>query len=170
MRRRGVPKWGMFHMREHSGGGPLCDIGVHVLDALLWIMGNPKVTAASGAAYLKIANQDEGLKMSLADSGAPVGVFDPRPYDPHEFDVEDMAAGFLRLENGATISITASWAANVPEGVGGTFILGTLGGLRLRPLTLVRNIGSYQGEGLVPSLFSLSGVTLFDYDNTGVQP
>jgi predicted dehydrogenase len=144
MRRRGVPTWGMFHMKEHSGGGPLCDIGVHVLDALLWIMGNPKVTAASGAAYLKIANQDEGLKMSLADSGAPIGVFDPRPYDSHEFDVEDMAAGFLRLENGATISIRASWAANVPEGVGGTFILGTRGGLRLRPLTLVRNMGSYQ--------------------------
>ena len=48
-RRRGVPTWGRFHMKEASGGGPLYDIGVHALDALLWIMGNPKVVAASGA-------------------------------------------------------------------------------------------------------------------------
>lgn len=144
MRRRGVPKWGKFHMKEHSGGGPLYDLGVHALDALLWIMGNPRVVAASGATYAKLANRDEGLVTSLADSGAPVGVFTPRPYDPHEFDVEDMAVGFIRLDDNASVSLKVSWAANVPEGVGGTMILGTEGGLRLTPLTLVRNMGSYQ--------------------------
>ena len=144
MRRRGVPRWGKFHMKEHSGGGPLYDLGVHALDALLWIMGNPRVVAASGVTYTKLANRDEGLIASLADSGAPVGVFTPRPYDRREFDVEDMAVGFIRLEDGATVSIKVSWAANVPEGMGGTMILGTEGGLRLRPLILVRNMGSYQ--------------------------
>ncbi len=146
LRRRGVPTWGRFHMQGDSGGGPLCDLGVHALDALLWIMGNPKVLAASGATYTKIANQDEGLIESLADSGAPVGVFAPRTYEPEEYDVEDMAAGFLRLENGATISIKVSWAANVPEGTGGTLILGTQGGLRLDPLTLVSTMGRYQAD------------------------
>jgi predicted dehydrogenase len=71
-------------------------------------------------------------------------VFEPRPYDRREYDVEDMAVGFLRLENGATISVKASWAANVPAGVGGTIVLGTEGGLRLHPLTLVKNMGGYQ--------------------------
>jgi predicted dehydrogenase len=144
LRRRGVPTWGHFHMAEASGGGALYDIGVHALDLLLWIMGNPRVIAASGATYTKLADRDEGLVTSLADSGAPVGVFDPRPYDSAEFDVEDMGAGFLRLENGVTVSIKASWAANVPEGTGDTLILGTRGGLRLRPLTLITNMGSYQ--------------------------
>jgi predicted dehydrogenase len=144
LRRRGVPKWGMFHMKEHNAGGPIYDLGVHALDSLLWIMGNPKVVAVSGQVYTKLANQDEGLKTSLADSGAPLGVFDVRPYDYREFDVEDMAAGFLRLENGVTVSIKASWAANIPEGMGGTFILGTKGGLRLSPLTYVSNMASYQ--------------------------
>jgi len=144
LRRRGVPTWGLFHMKEHSGGGALYDIGVHALDLLLWIIGNPRVIAASGQTYTKLANRAEGLVTSLADSGAPVGVFTPRPYDYREFDVEDMAAGFLRLENQITITIRASWAANVPEGMGGTVILGTEGGLRLDPLTLVRNMGSYQ--------------------------
>jgi predicted dehydrogenase len=144
MRRRGVPTWGMFHMKEHNAGGPIYDLSVHMLDALLWIMGNPKVIAVSGMTYTKLANRDEGLITSLADSGAPIGVFNPRPYDYREFDVEDMAAGFLRLENGATVSVKSSWAANVPPGMGGTMILGTEGGLKLRPLTLVRNMGSYQ--------------------------
>ena len=143
LRRRGVPQWGMFHMKEHNAGGPVYDLSVHTLDSLLWIMGNPRVVAVSGQTYTKLADRDEGLAISLADSGAPLGVFDARPYDVGEFDVEDFAAGFLRLEGGVTISIRASWAANVPEGMGGTFVLGTAGGLRLDPLTLVRNMGRY---------------------------
>jgi predicted dehydrogenase len=144
LRRRGVPTWGRFHLKADSGGGPLFDIGVHALDTLLWIMGNPAVVAANGACYTKLANRDEGLITSLADSGAPVGVYDPRPFDPREFDVEDLGAGFLRLEGGATITLKASWAANVPPGTGGTLVLGTRGGLRLNPLALVTNMGRYQ--------------------------
>lgn len=146
LRRRGVPTWGRFHIKGDSAGGPLCDLGVHALDALLWIMGSPRVVAASGAAYTEIANRDEGLVESLADSGAPVGVFDPRPYSAGEFDVEDMAAGFLRLETGATISLKASWAANIPDGTGGTYILGNKAGLKLNPLTLIGTLGRYQAD------------------------
>jgi len=148
MRRRGVPTWGRFHMKKHSDGGPLWDIGVHMLDSLLWVMGNPRVLAASGMTYTKLANRDEGLATSLADSGAPIGVFTPRAYDYREFDVEDMAVGLLRLEGDATIAMKISWAANVPEGAGGTLILGTQGGLQLDPnlrwLKLVKNLGRYQ--------------------------
>jgi len=143
LRRRGVPTWGVFHMKEQSGGGPIYDLGVHALDSLLWIMGNPRVVAVSGMTYAKLANCDEGLVTSLADSGAPLGVFDPRPYNYREFNVEDMAVGFMRLENAATVCIRVSWAANVPEGMGATVILGTRGGLLLRPLTLITTMGRY---------------------------
>ena len=146
LRRRGVPTWGRFHLKADSGGGPLFDIGVHTLDTLLWIMGNPAVIAASGACYTKLANRDEGLVTSLAESGAPVGVYDPRPFTPDEFDVEDLGIGFLRLETGATITLKASWAANVPPGTGGTLLLGVKGGLRLNPLTLITNLGRYQAD------------------------
>jgi predicted dehydrogenase len=144
LRRRGVPMWGRFHMRAHSGGGPLYDIGVHALDLLLWIMGNPRVVRASGATYTKVANRGEQVATALVDSGAPVGVHDPRHYDPGEFDVEDLGAGLLRLENGGTISIRVSWAANVVDGTGETFLLGTTGGLYLHPLRLIRNLAGYQ--------------------------
>ena len=64
MRRRGVPKWGQFHMKEHSAGGTLLDTGVHAIDLLYWLMGNPKVVAVSSATYTKIGNRDEGIVTS----------------------------------------------------------------------------------------------------------
>ena len=144
MRRRGIPTWGQFHIKKHSGAGPVYDLGVHMIDLLFWLMGNPKVVAVSSMTYTKFGNRDEGLATSLADSGAPLGVLTPRKYDYHEFDVEDMAAGFIRMENQATVAFKTSWAANVPQNMGYTMILGTEGGLVLDPLTLVTNMGSYQ--------------------------
>lgn len=144
LRRRGIPTWGQFHMKEHSAGGPIYDLGVHAIDLLFWLMGSPKVVAVSGAAYTKIGNRDEGLATSLADSGAPMGVLTPRPYDYRDFNVEDMAAGFIRLEGGAVVAFKTSWAANIPQNTGNTTILGTAGGLVLEPLTLVTNMGRYQ--------------------------
>jgi predicted dehydrogenase len=144
MRRRGIPTWGQFHMKEHSGGGPIYDLGVHFVDLLYWIIGSPKVRAVSAMTYTKFGNRDEGLATSLAESGAPLGVLTPRPYDHNEFDVEDMAAAFVRLEGDATVAFKTSWAANIPENTGHTMILGTEGGLVLDPLTLVTNMGRYQ--------------------------
>jgi predicted dehydrogenase len=144
MRRRGIPTWGQFHMKQHSGGGPVYDLGVHAIDLLYWLMGSPKVLAVSGQTYTKLGNRDEKLATSLAESGAPLGVLTPRKYESREFDVEDMAAGFIRLEGGATVAFKTSWAANIPANTGQSMILGTEGGLVLDPLTLVTNMGSYQ--------------------------
>jgi predicted dehydrogenase len=148
-RRRGIPKWGVFHMKEHNAGGPVYDLGVHVLDLLIWVMGNPKVTAVSGMTYTKFGNIDENLVTSLADSGAPSGVITPRPYDYREFDVEDFAACIFRLENDATIVLRTSWAANVPDPVSAnrTFILGTKAGLQLQPeFQLIANMDRFQAD------------------------
>ena len=57
-----------------------------------------------------------------------------------------MAAGFLRLEGGATMAVKTSWAANIPENMGGNMILGTEGGLNFDPLVLSKNVGSYQAN------------------------
>ncbi len=148
LRRRGVPRHGLFHIRAHSGGGVLYDMGTHVLDTVLWVMGNPAVVAASGMTYNKLAVRDEGLLTSTVEGGAFAGVFDPRPYDIREFDVDDMAAAFLRLENGGTISMQVSWAANLPDSAGGVWIVGTEGGVQFDPrfpeLKLIKNMGRYQ--------------------------
>ena len=146
LRRRGTPQWGQFHIKSASGGGPIYDLGVHMLDRLLWIMGNPRVIAVSAATYAKLANQERQLETSLAASGAPIGVYDPRPFSRSEFDVEDMAAAFIRLESGATIAFKTSWAVNLPDGYGDTVLAGTQAGLRLDPLTLFGGVGDYQAD------------------------
>ena len=49
-RRRGIPGFGgWFTTKSLSGGGALIDIGVHLLDLALYLMGFPKPVAVSGA-------------------------------------------------------------------------------------------------------------------------
>ena len=48
IRRSGLPVAPTFVYKNRSGGGPCIDIGVHVLDLTLWLMGHPKPVAVSG--------------------------------------------------------------------------------------------------------------------------
>jgi predicted dehydrogenase len=146
MRRRGVPTWGQFHVKASSGGGPVYDLGVHALDLLFWVMGSPRVTAVSALAWTVFGNRREGLLTDLADGGAPLGAVAQRPFDPRDFDVEDMAAALIRMEGGAAAALKTSWAANIPQNTSSTMILGSAGGLTLDPPTLVANEGRYLAD------------------------
>lgn len=116
VRRRGVPQWGFFHMKEYNVGGPFCDLGVHELDFLMWVLGNPAVKTVSGSCWSKIANTDENLQTSAVQSGALAGSgITTRPYDWKEYSVEDMCTGIIRFENDLTINFNTSWAVNLPE-------------------------------------------------------
>jgi predicted dehydrogenase len=128
LRRRGIPGWGVFHMKRYSGGGPLIDIGVHGLDLVLWLMGNPEPVAVSGVTYQKFGKRQD------------VAVTWAGQWNRDEFDVEDMAVGLIRLENEASIVLRMSWAANVEDDLSFTRVLGTEGGLRSPPLTLYREL------------------------------
>jgi predicted dehydrogenase len=152
IRRRGIPTWGLFHIKEHNLGGSFCDLGVHALDCVTWLLDNPRISAVSGKAYTKIANRDEGLITSLADSGAPLGAFTPRPYDYREFSVEDFASCLIRYESGLTIAIKIAWAMNLADSGGIRIrIAGTKAGAELNPTRYFINQGSYQSE-LVPKV------------------
>jgi len=147
IRRRGIPKWGVFHIKEHNAGGPVYDLGVHAIDMLFWVMGSPKAVAVSGQTVLKFGNKDEDLATSLFDSGADAGLlFEPLPYDYRDFDVEDFASGYIRMENGAVVVLRTSWAANIQQGAGSSFILGTAGGINFDPFTYVANQDRYMVE------------------------
>jgi predicted dehydrogenase len=96
LRRSAAPTRPGFILKQHSGGGPCIDIGVHILDLTLWMMGHPKPVAVSGITQAKLAHQ----KGAFSNWGGPI---------PKEFDVEDFAAAFVRFENGATMVIEVSW-------------------------------------------------------------
>ena len=104
-RRRGIPgKGGWFTTKAQSGGGPLIDLGVHMIDLAMWLMGNPKPVAVSGCTYCKFANSEaaDSIHSKHGDKVAD-GIF----------DVEDLAMGFIRFENGASMQIEFSWASNI---------------------------------------------------------
>lgn len=112
VRRRGIPTWGTFHINKISCGGAFVDIGVHMLDALIWLMGNPKIKSVSG---ITMQNHKSEIG-SLKGSGALTGeVHNKRPFDPEEMDVEDFACGMLSFENSAKVSFKVAWASNMPE-------------------------------------------------------
>jgi predicted dehydrogenase len=125
IRRRGIPSWGVFTDKEKQGGGPLIDMGVHILDCAMWLIGHPKPVAASGAAYTKFGNRP-GL----------VGKWGP--WDHTNFTVEDFAAGFVRFDNGATLTIESSFASNIEKDALNLSILGTEGGCQFDPLRIFR--------------------------------
>ncbi|OUS69349.1 oxidoreductase [Paenibacillus sp. MY03] len=124
IRRRGIPgKGGWFTTKELSGGGPLIDLGVHFIDLAMWIMGNPKPVSVTGAKYTKFAND------TIADSVH--SSFGDRQEDG-TFDVEDLATGFIRFDNGATLQIEFSWASNIGEEMNFVELRGTKAGASLR--------------------------------------
>ena len=125
LRRRGIPGWGKFHIKRESLGGPLIDIGVHVIDLCMWLMGFPKPVAASGKVYRKFGDRKD---LCNAEWG--------EPYPPKEFDVEDYATAYIRLANGATLILEVSWAANIGKERNGVQILGDKAGISTHPPAL----------------------------------
>lgn len=121
MRRAGIPGWGgWFTNMAMSGGGPLIDIGVHMLDLSLYLMGNPKPVSVVGSTYTKFGNTDQFQARAM-------GVANPNIV----FDVEDLAAAFIRLDNGATLTLDVSWAANIEKETVFVNLMGTKGGVSL---------------------------------------
>jgi len=107
-RRRGIPGLGgWFTTRAKSGGGPLIDLGVHVIDQALWLCGFPQAQRASGAAYATFGPRMRDYVYEEMWAGPP-------RYDG-VFDVEDHATALVRCEGGLTIEVNVTWAGNIPD-------------------------------------------------------
>lgn len=106
-RRRGIPgKGGWFTTKEQSGGGPLIDLGVHMIDLAIWLMGNPKPVSVTGSTFTKFANSDVSDSEHSAYGDK---------MENGTFDVEDLSMGFIKFDNGACMQIEFSWASNIEK-------------------------------------------------------
>ena len=100
LRRAGIPMLGSwFTNPELAGGGPLADIGVHVLDYSLHLLGEPKVISVTASTYSELGPRGRGGNARYSAMKAE-----------HKFEVEDFASAFLRLEGGGTLILEAGWA------------------------------------------------------------
>lgn len=102
LRRRLLPSAPTFTERRLSGGGPVFDIGVHVLDLACWLMGSPEPASVTAFVDTRLAHRPD-VTGSWGD------------WDRQRFDVEDFAAGFVRFANGAALTLETSWLAFQPE-------------------------------------------------------
>jgi predicted dehydrogenase len=128
LRRSGIPRIGSwFTQRKFAGGGCTYDIGVHVLDQTLYLMGEFTAVTVSGQTFAKFGPR------GLGDGNWGLGEIDPRK----PFDVEDASVAFIRLKSGRTVQLETSWAVHQPEpDIGGTQLFGTEAGATTNPLQL----------------------------------
>jgi predicted dehydrogenase len=124
LRRRGIPSWGVFGDREKQGGGPLIDIGVHMLYAAMYVIGFPRPKAVSGVTFCKFGRCEPGV--------APWG-----PWDHEGFTVEDYAAALVRMEDGTALSVESAFCVN-NEGGMNFWVMGDRGGAQFNPLKVYR--------------------------------
>lgn len=118
MRRALLPIAPGFIDEKLSGGGPCMDIGVHALDLCLWLMGFPKPVRVTGTAKVNFAKGH-----SIPDAWGE--------WDRKRFSVEDFAAGFVHFDNGATMTLEASWLGHQVEAEDMSCqLFGTKGGVK----------------------------------------
>lgn len=111
-RRENLVDKSWFSRKEISGGGVFMDLGVQMLDVGLWLMRNERVASVKASLYNKI-------------TGLPV---------------EDSAAVFLCLENGATLTIEVSWTLLSEKDFFYTNLFGTQGAALLNPLRIHKDL------------------------------
>jgi predicted dehydrogenase len=126
MRRRGIPGMGSWFInKEMAGGGPLLDVGIHVLDMALYLMNEPRVVTVSASTHANL-----GLRADASYS-SPSG---RKKYQiGSAYEVEDLATAFLRLADGTTLLLEASWAVHSSaEDDFGVILYGTEGGAEIK--------------------------------------
>ena len=121
VRRHGNPG-GWFGDKARSGGGPIIDLGVHVIDLTRYLMGNPKPVSV----YAVASNRLGDRKFIKTGPGWV-------PEDAKEDDVctvEDFATALIRYDNGACTYLETSYDIN-GEDIGKKQLFGTKGGMDL---------------------------------------
>jgi predicted dehydrogenase len=98
--------------KERSGGGVFLDLGIHMLDLALWLLGNPPVESVTASAY-HLAPKSE---------------------------VEDSAAAFIKVRGGATIMVEVSWTLLYDKDFTYVNFFGDNGAALLNPLRILKEL------------------------------
>lgn len=152
LRRHGAPG-GWFIDKKRSGGGPLIDLGVHIIDLMCYILGddvNP--VSVYAATFNKLGNRPE-----LRDSVSYVASRADK--DVVDCDIEDLAIAMIRFSNGTVLSVEVSFELNqAMDDDTSIEIFGSKGGARVeKEMTLCSVV-----EGRLANI-KLSTDNVFDF-------
>ena len=164
-RRRGIPTpFGTTFIEDKTAGlGALGDIGCYALDVVMNGLGYPKPLTVTG--YKSAFFGTDPNYSNYVATG--------HPEYAKLFEVDDFAAGFVRLEGDIILDFRIAWAMNI-DTCGDTIVLGTKGGLRIPStecwngtiggdLILYHEVAGKQVQTTIPQIFPKAGApTNFD--------
>ncbi len=102
-----------FVQKRNASGGALYDMGVYHIGQILHLLGNPEPLRIAGQTYQEIP-------------------MDPARREASGYDVEELGIGLVRFADGLTLDIKEAWAIHLDD-FGGSYIVGSAGGIRLEP-------------------------------------
>lgn len=121
LRRHGAPG-GWFNNKKMSAGGPVIDLGVHVIDFTRYLMGRPQVKSVFASVEDKLGNRTH-LKTD-------VGWKPDNANDKDIYDVEDFGVALIKYENGQTTLLETSYSLNGEDSIS-KIVYGTKGGMNM---------------------------------------
>lgn len=121
LRRHGAPG-GWFVDKSRSAGGPVIDLGVHVIDLTRYLMGRPKALSVFASVEDRLKFRPY-LKNSVGWMPAGASMQD-------KYDVEDFAVAMIKYEGGKTTLLETSYSLN-GEPVTKKELFGTKGGVNM---------------------------------------
>lgn len=132
----------------------MIDLGVHVIDLTRYLLGNPKPVSVYGATFYKMGDRRELKDKKGYVASSATG--------QEEFNVEDLASAMIRFDNGAVVSVEASYSLNIKEDEGKIELFGTKAGAKLDQSRCLSAIGrsftcvGASHSGNAPAYFSIS--------------
>ncbi|MDV2684262.1 Gfo/Idh/MocA family oxidoreductase [Alkalihalophilus lindianensis] len=123
LRRIGNPG-GWFADKERSGGGPVIDLGIHLIDLCWYLMGRPKVKSITGNTYYQLGHRGNVDNLCF---------YKAAEYEKENNSVEDMANALIAFENGASLMVDVSYTLHAKKDEIQVKLFGTKGGAELEP-------------------------------------
>lgn len=131
LRRRGIPNWGVFGRKDLQGGGPMIDIGVHILECAHYMVGAPRPVSCTSNTWTYMGNK-------------PSDVASVWPHWDHQnYTVEDLATGMIRFDNGMMLTIESSFVAHIEKDIFNIEVFGEKGGANWETSDIFSDHGGY---------------------------
>lgn len=134
VRRCGAPG-GWFGQKALAGGGPLMDLGPHIIDLAMLTMGNFEPVSVFARTFRRVENLDH-IKC--------YGGYQAAEQSAAESDVEELASIVINGKNGACLLVETSNVSHIQSDGFYMSLLGTKGGVEIDPkIKISTALGGY---------------------------